>query len=421
MATQIEEQKKTDIKDLPTITWDPRKEKPKKPVGTGRGDCLDPPCGDKPNVSGKKGKSKNPVAGATKMAPKKPKRKPKKPKKTAKMPKPDSKVGTSKIAPLKILLSDKEKIFEVNKLCTKILQNIKVVGLPKIKHPWHKNPIPGIAIRIGSYIYVPLPDKNSKLPKKSSGSAILDKLGKKQHAAMYLKRVLNSKKIPTYRKFIIAVPMLVYIFHSMIEAPPGNDIFLKPKFKKVTGQEAEKIRNYLLVHHEEIRDLFATTDSLRSELNGYYFSGDDYDANKAEALELYFGSWISGGSDGEDDETDEADEADTPKKQQETKIMNQDDIKKLIKEAFTDRVYGKYPYSHQAGEEGEPKEDYQEQWKSFCLQMVQDKTKERAIAIAKLLIKDIELFEDVLDLAGQNQSIGSEILRKIEDSSKNML
>ena len=107
-----------------------------------------------------------------------------------------------------------------------------------------------------------------------------------------------------------------------------------------------------------------------------------------------------------------------PTRQQETKFMNQDDIKKLIKEAFTDQVYGKYPYSHKAGEEGEPAEDYAEDWKRFCLEMVQDKSKARAIAIAKLLIKDIELFEDVLDLAGQNQSIGSEILRKMEKTEK---
>ena len=50
--------------------------------------------------------------------------------------------------------------------------------------------------------------------------------------------------------------------------------------------------------------------------------------------------------------------------------------------------------------------------------MVQDQSKERAIALAKILIQDIELFEDVLDLAGQNQSIGSEILRKMEKSQK---
>ena len=55
------------------------------------------------------------------------------------------------------------------------------------------------------------------------------------------------------------------------------------------------------------------------------------------------------------------------------------------------------------------------------MEIVQDRSKEKAIALAKILIKDIELFEDVLDLAGQNQSIGSEILRKMEESTKNMV
>ena len=69
----------------------------------------------------------------------------------------------------------------------------------------------------------------------------------------------------------------------------------------------------------------------------------------------------------------------------------------------------------------EPKEDYVEEWKRFCMEIVQDRSKEKAIALAKILIKDVELFEDVLDLAGQNQSIGSEILRKMEESTKNMV
>lgn len=98
----------------------------------------------------------------------------------------------------------------------------------------------------------------------------------------------------------------------------------------------------------------------------------------------------------------------------ETKVMKNDDIRALIKEAFTDKVYGQYPYSHKAGDEQEPQEDYVEEWKRFCLEIIQDKSKSRAIALAKILIKDVELFEDVLDLAGQNQSVGSEILRKMQ-------
>jgi hypothetical protein len=110
-----------------------------------------------------------------------------------------------------------------------------------------------------------------------------------------------------------------------------------------------------------------------------------------------------------------------PKPQQESTTMNKNDIKQLIKEAFTDNIYGKYPYSHRAGDDDEPKEDYVEDWKKFCLSIVQDKSKEQAIALAKIFIQDLELFEDVLDLAGQNQSIGSEILKKMQKNQKNMV
>ncbi len=95
--------------------------------------------------------------------------------------------------------------------------------------------------------------------------------------------------------------------------------------------------------------------------------------------------------------------------------MNRQEIKKLIKEAFIDNVYGKYPYSHKSGDEEEPTEDYREEWKSFCLELIQDKSHQKAIEVAKILVRDLELFEDVLDAAGQNQSIGSEILRKFQE------
>ena len=49
--------------------------------------------------------------------------------------------------------------------------------------------------------------------------------------------------------------------------------------------------------------------------------------------------------------------------------------------------------------------------------MIQDKSRQRAIELAKILVKDLELFEDVLDAAGQNQSLGSEILKKFEEIS----
>lgn len=111
----------------------------------------------------------------------------------------------------------------------------------------------------------------------------------------------------------------------------------------------------------------------------------------------------------------------TINRQQESNIMKREDIRSLIREAFTDKVYGKYPYSHKSGEEGEAAEDYMEDWKRFCLEIIQDKSGNKAIEVAKVLIKDLELFEDVLDLAGANQSIGSEIMKKMEKTDKDMI
>tara|TARA_B100000212_G_scaffold342150_1_gene327932 strand:+ start:454 stop:2025 length:1572 start_codon:yes stop_codon:yes gene_type:complete len=100
----------------------------------------------------------------------------------------------------------------------------------------------------------------------------------------------------------------------------------------------------------------------------------------------------------------------------EFKTMNKEHVKKLIQEAFIDNVYGRYPYSHKSGGEEEPTDDYLEEWKSFCLEMIQDKSRQKAIEVAKILVKDLELFEDVLDAAGQNKSLGSEILRKFQET-----
>ncbi|MAT87071.1 MAG: hypothetical protein CL532_00765 [Aestuariivita sp.] len=98
------------------------------------------------------------------------------------------------------------------------------------------------------------------------------------------------------------------------------------------------------------------------------------------------------------------------------RTMNKKDIMKLITEAFTDKVYGQYPYSHREGDEEQPAEDYVEEWKMFCMSLIRDESREAAIELSKILIKDLELLEDVLDLAGQNQSLGSEIMRKMEEA-----
>ena len=101
--------------------------------------------------------------------------------------------------------------------------------------------------------------------------------------------------------------------------------------------------------------------------------------------------------------------------------MNKKDLQNLVKEVLNENSgqgYAPYPYGSSVKDEEQPKEDYVEEWKAFCMNMIEDL--DLRVQIAKILVKDKELFEDVLDLAGQNQSIGQEIIRKVEDSKKNM-
>ena len=105
-------------------------------------------------------------------------------------------------------------------------------------------------------------------------------------------------------------------------------------------------------------------------------------------------------------------------KQKGTKQMSKLDIRELVKEVLNENSgqgYAKYPYSSSVRDEEQPKEDYIEDWKSLSLELVRDESRNTAIQLAKLLVKDLELFEDVLDLAGSNQSVGEEILRKLKE------
>ena len=100
-------------------------------------------------------------------------------------------------------------------------------------------------------------------------------------------------------------------------------------------------------------------------------------------------------------------------------IMNENTIgekmKKTVKEN-SGKGYAKYPYDTMYQEEEQPSEDYVEEWKALGIELIRDESRNTAIEIAKLLVKDLELFEDVLDLAGQNQSVGTEILKKLKQS-----
>ena len=96
-------------------------------------------------------------------------------------------------------------------------------------------------------------------------------------------------------------------------------------------------------------------------------------------------------------------------------------LRKIVSEVIKENYglgYSPYPYNSSMGEEEEPKQDYVEDWKALELALVRDKTRATAIEIAKILIEDLELFGDFIDLAGQNQSVGSELLRKLQQNKE---
>lgn len=114
------------------------------------------------------------------------------------------------------------------------------------------------------------------------------------------------------------------------------------------------------------------------------------------------------------------------RKNKETKVKEQkENQEKMIIEAVkemlaesTPRGYNPYPYHSHIGQENEPTEDFQQDWKDFEMSVVRDETRDTAIRVAKILVKDLELFGDVIDLIGKNQSVATEILKKLRTTEK---
>ena len=96
-------------------------------------------------------------------------------------------------------------------------------------------------------------------------------------------------------------------------------------------------------------------------------------------------------------------------------------IRQLVNEMLTEdygKGYTPYPYHSHIGQEGEPAEDFVQDWKDFELALVRDESRNTAIEVAKILVKDLELFGDVLDLVGKNQSVATEIMVKLKENEK---
>lgn len=107
----------------------------------------------------------------------------------------------------------------------------------------------------------------------------------------------------------------------------------------------------------------------------------------------------------------------------EVKEMSKKDIRQLVAEVLNEG-YGKYPYHSNEPSEGEPDEDYMVEWKALVDEVCDNKKKnidgdpntfdDATIEVAKILVKDQDLFRDVLEMAGSNKSIGVEIMQQLK-------
>lgn len=103
--------------------------------------------------------------------------------------------------------------------------------------------------------------------------------------------------------------------------------------------------------------------------------------------------------------------------------MSKKDIRDLVAEVLNEN-YSKYPYNANEPSEGEPDEDYMVEWKALVDEVCGSKVKnvdgdpktmeDAAVEVAKLFVKDQDLFRDVLEMAGSNKSIGVEILQQLK-------
>lgn len=118
-------------------------------------------------------------------------------------------------------------------------------------------------------------------------------------------------------------------------------------------------------------------------------------------------------------------------KTKEVSIMNKKTLKQLVAEVLNENTgqgYGKYPYHAEEYSENEPDQDYMVEWKAIVDEICGGKKKnidgdpntfeDSTIEVAKILVKDLDLFRDVLEMAGANKSIGVEVMRQLKDAKE---
>ena len=110
--------------------------------------------------------------------------------------------------------------------------------------------------------------------------------------------------------------------------------------------------------------------------------------------------------------------------------MDSSDLKLLVREMLKENTgmgYGKYPYNSNEYTEGEPDEDYMIEWKALVEAVCGNKkknldgdpktTEDMAVEVAKMFVKDLELFREVLEIAGSNKSLGVAILQRFKEKN----
>jgi len=115
----------------------------------------------------------------------------------------------------------------------------------------------------------------------------------------------------------------------------------------------------------------------------------------------------------------------------EVKIMKKNDLMRLVSEVLNENSgqgYGKYPYHLNEPSEEEADEDYQTEWTALVDEVCghrknnvdgDPKTfEDLAVEVAKLFVKDSELFREVLEMAGSNKSIGVEIMQQLKSAKE---
>ncbi len=111
--------------------------------------------------------------------------------------------------------------------------------------------------------------------------------------------------------------------------------------------------------------------------------------------------------------------------------MKKTDLQILVSEMLNENTgagYANYPYASNEYSEEEPDEDYMTEWKSLVDEVCSQKKRnidgdpntagDPAIEVAKLLVKDLDLFREVLELAGNNKSVGTEIMSQLKSAKE---